>query len=243
MSARAESSKHSSEMTDKQIIDGIIPLVQGICMVFGSNCGVSLYVKDKDRFVCIAAENGDLIERKVGASASGFLLDMIRDESHAGGKDVVGIYYTKTAEGHALKNVTNLIRNGTGEVIGCLCIAIDLSVPLHEFIRGFIPVVDNDLANSLAEPLGAYGAAASNDSPGDISAFIHNALEQEISTSNEVRSISPTERNKLIVKELDNRGIFKIRGSTGIVAQELGVSRYTIYNYLKYFADDISGDD
>jgi predicted transcriptional regulator YheO len=40
-----------------------------------------------------------------------------------------------------------------------------------------------------------------------------------------------------VVQELDERGVFLIRGAINGVAQALGVSRYTIYNYL----DEIKG--
>ncbi len=213
--------------SDRQIINGVLPLVRGISTVFGSNCGVSLHVRDGDAFPCVAHENGELMERGLGSNVSAFLLDIIRDESYAGGRSLIDLYYVKLANGHALKTVASLIRNPAGEIIACLCIGIDLSVPLHEFIRTFIPVVDDNLANSLAEP------SSDSRSPNDIYNFIQEFLELEIINSNELRSVSPTEKNKRIVKELQRRGIFKIRGSTSIVAQELGVSRYTIYNYLK----------
>ena len=54
-----------------------------------------------------------------------------------------------------------------------------------------------------------------------------------------VKGLSATERNRMIVQQLKDENIFSVRGAVSIVANELGVSRYTIYNYLK----DIAGTE
>ena len=47
------------------------------------------------------------------------------------------------------------------------------------------------------------------------------------------RKASISEKNRMAISILHSRGIFDIKGSVDIVAKELGVSRYTVYNYLK----------
>lgn len=42
-----------------------------------------------------------------------------------------------------------------------------------------------------------------------------------------------------VVRRLDSRGYFALRGSVELVAERLHVSRYTVYNYL----DDLKGDN
>jgi predicted transcriptional regulator YheO len=37
----------------------------------------------------------------------------------------------------------------------------------------------------------------------------------------------------VVVRQLDERGVFLVRGAVNAVAHALGVSRYTIYNYLE----------
>ena len=59
------------------------------------------------------------------------------------------------------------------------------------------------------------------------------------STAGNVKGLSATERNRMIVQQLKDENIFSVRGAVSIVANELGVSRYTIYNYLK----DIAGTE
>ena len=212
--------------SDRQILNSVRSLLPGIALVFGPGCAVVLRSAEDASFPCIAVENGEIADATIGCPASEFVADVLTDEAHHGGKNTVGVYYTKSVEDHALKCVVNIIRNEMQDLIGCLSIAIDVSVPLHEFVRNFIPVVDNDLADSIAEPTAGTAIESVDD-------MVHKAIEQAIATANGYRAISPTERNKLIVRELQNYGIFSIRSAVNFVAKELGVSRYTIYNYLK----------
>lgn len=69
--------------------------------------------------------------------------------------------------------------------------------------------------------------------PSDVDQLIFNSLEEAISHVNMLKEISALERNRLIVRELNDRGIFNIRGAVETIAKQLGTSRYTIYNYLR----------
>ena len=223
-------------ISDQEILNSMKPIVSGIATVFGPNCVVSLHAVQEYSFPCIAVENGMIDNMEVGSDVSDFIADILKDEAHHGGKDRVGVFYTKTRDGHALKSIINIIRNKAGDLIGCLCINIDISVPLHEFIQNFIPVVDNDLAESLSD-------RTENEPIGDVEELIYSMLERAITNANGYRAISATEKNKRIVKELQQRGIFNVRSAVGIVAKQLGVSRYTIYNYLKDASITLPEDD
>lgn len=212
-------------ISDRNILNSMKTLLPGIALVFGPGCIVSLHSREESGFPCVAVENGAINNVVIGSPVSEFLADTLADEAHYDGKDTVGIYYAKTYQDHAVKCVVNIIRNESRDLIGCLCISIDVSMPLHEFARTFIPVVDNDLADSISESVGPVIECVDD--------MVHKFLEQAVTVANGQRSISATERNKLIVKDLQNYGIFTIRSAVSIVAKELGVSRYTICNYLK----------
>lgn len=202
------------------------PLLSSIILAFGPNCTVSLHCVAGAKFPCIAVENGSVTGMEVGSDVSPFVADILSEESKYGGSSTIGVFYTKTADGHALKSTLSLIRNKNNDLIGCIWISIDLSVPLHDFIRNFIPVVDDNLADSLSD-------STETRPVGDVDNLVLVTLDQAIYNASGYRAISATERNKLVVKDLQRRGIFSIRSAVSIVAKELGVSRYTIYNYLK----------
>jgi predicted transcriptional regulator YheO len=46
-----------------------------------------------------------------------------------------------------------------------------------------------------------------------------------------------------VVRDLKNRGMFHLRDAVDMVAASLGVTRFTIYNYLNEIGDGESQDD
>jgi predicted transcriptional regulator YheO len=47
------------------------------------------------------------------------------------------------------------------------------------------------------------------------------------------KGVSASEKNRMIIAGLARKGIFDIKGAIDIVAKEIGVSKYTIYHYLR----------
>lgn len=209
---------------DKNILECVKKLMPGIALSVGPSCMVSLHSTETSDFPCIAVENGSVNDLRVGAPASNFVRDALIHESHQNGNDTIGAYYARTVFDHTIKCVINVIRNQENRIIGSLCIGIDVSVPLVDFIGNFMPVVDNDLANSISD---------ATDRIGHVDEMVQHAITQAIAVANDRRGLSATERNRLVVQLLQKSGVFSIRSAVNIVAGELGVSRYTIYNYLK----------
>ena len=69
--------------------------------------------------------------------------------------------------------------------------------------------------------------------PNDTDQLIFSSLSEATSHANAMTGRSSLERNRILVKELNNRGTFNIRGAVETVGQQLGTSRYTIYNDLR----------
>lgn len=209
---------------NEEILSAMAGVVHAIALVFGPTCLVVLRSMDQG-MPCIAVANGERNDVSIGLPAPEFILDAVEEEGKAREKQDIGIYYTRTKKEHTMKCVVHMVRNHEGDVIGTLSIGIDISAPLHEFIRSFIPVVDNNLAESISEPLSA-GLT-------DIMALIHERVESAALALSNVAGLSSADRNRAIVCQLMKENIFSIRGAVNYVANELGVSRYTIYNYLK----------
>lgn len=208
---------------DRAILDTFIPVVSGISLVSGPNCEVSLHsLEDPDRSV-IYIENGCITDRKIGSA----MIPMVRERlmEHTEDKqndDVIGIFYGFNSFGHSLKSTAILIRNPEGRLIGCIEIHIDVSIPLNEFIKNFFPSVNSGMMDELSEHM-----------PSDVDRLIYTAMNEAIAHANMMTQISSLDRNRQIVRELSDRGIFNIRGAVETVAKQLGTSRYTIYNYLR----------
>lgn len=210
-----------------QKLQGLCPMLKGISMACGSNCEVSLHSLGDLEHSVIAIENGFITNRQVGDGMIPLVRDQITDlmngnPSHGQEKDVSGIFYTYNASNHPLKGVVSLIRNEEGELIGCMEILIDVGIPLHEFVKGLLPSITGGMLEEFNDHV-----------PNDTDQLISTVLAEATAYVNSIKGISSLERNRMITKMLNQRGIFNIRGSVETVAKELGTSRYTIYNYLR----------
>ena len=170
-------------------------------------------------------------QTNIGDPAPNFIIDAIGDEDRSGQRNIIGPYITKSQDEHAIKCVVYMIRNSEKQVIGCLCIGIDLSMPVNVFFESLMLKVDEGLAEGISEP--------KRSAVPDIDQVVRKSMARAQEKAGNVKGLSATERNRMIVQQLKDENIFSVRGAVSIVANELGVSRYTIYNYLK----DIAGSE
>ena len=217
---KTESGSSLSE-TDRAILDSYAKLLPAFSAVLGGCCLVVLRSAAEKTYPCIAVENGAINQTSIGDPAPNFIIDAIGDEDRSGQRNIIGPYITKSQDEHAIKCVVYMIRNSEKQVIGCLCIGIDLSMPVNVFFESLMLKVDEGLAEGISEPKRSAVPARAQEKAGN------------------VKGLSATERNRMIVQQLKDENIFSVRGAVSIVANELGVSRYTIYNYLK----DIAGTE
>ena len=100
-------------------------------------------------YPCIAVENGVINQTNIGDPAPNFIIDAIGDEGRSGQRNIIGPYITKSQDEHAIKCVVYMIRNSEKQVIGCLCIGIDLSMPVNVFFESLMLKVDEGLAEGM----------------------------------------------------------------------------------------------
>jgi predicted transcriptional regulator YheO len=204
---------------DKHILDSIKPIVEGIAAFMGENCEVVLHSFESLECSVIHIANGHVTGRGLGSPITDLGMKILH-ESVDTSKDVTDCYYSKTTDGKTLRSVTIMIRNPAGKPIGMICINLNMNAPLLSLI------------NTLAIP-----QAENSESPENFAAnldeLIKTTLRETIITINGHNDIPNNEKNKIIVYELLKKGMFEIRGAIDIVARELSVSRYTIYNYIR----------
>ncbi|MDR2177012.1 MAG: PAS domain-containing protein [Treponema sp.] len=206
---------------DKEILEAVKPIVDGIAVIFGKNCEVVLHSFDSLDCSVIRIANGHITGRETGSPITDLGMKIL-GESAGSGSDVTGCYYSKTADGKTLRSATVLIRNNSGKPVGMLCINFNMSASL-------IDIVDSFRETSLNEQ------ASPEHFVNSIDDLIKTALKSAIAENNNHNNIPNQEKNKVIVIALIKKGIFEIRGAIDIVARELSISRYTIYNYIREY--------
>jgi predicted transcriptional regulator YheO len=209
----------SITVKDKHILDSVKPIVDGIAAFLGEHCEVVLHSFESLERSVIHIANGHITGRGLGSPITDLGMKILQEPAMAS-KDFTGCYYSKTTDGKTLRSITIMIRNASSKPIGMICINLNMDAPLRSLI--------NTLAIPQTEsPENPENFVASLDE------LIQTTLRETISAINGQHDIPNNEKNKLIVCELIKKGMFDIRGAIDIVAQELSVSRYTIYNYIR----------
>ncbi len=175
----------------------------------------------------VVAIGGALTNRKVGAPIPDpeflpeHLSTMTDDQLN---------YLTQTRDGHILCSSTVWIRDDHGKIVGAICINVDQSD---------IRLAQTILTRCVAQLPSIAPSAERAETPRlttfarDIDQFVALALESTLQSVGKLpHQMSRADRISMI-SELDRQGIFQLRGAAETVAQQLGVSRATVFNYLR----------
>jgi predicted transcriptional regulator YheO len=210
----------SISVKDKQTLESIKPVVDGIVTLLGENCEVLLHsFENLDRSI-IHIANGHITGRSIGSPITDLGMKILKESADTS-RDVTDCYYSKTRDGKVLRSVTILIRNTAKKPIGMMCINFNMNAPLISLLRTFGQSAQQE---GLENP---------ENFVTNIEDLIKTTLRDTITSINHYTTIPNHAKNKTIVCELIKKGIFDIRGAIDIVARELSVSRYTIYNYIR----------
>lgn len=204
--------------SDLDILKSVENIVDGIAAMYGLHTEVVLHSLDAKHPSVVKIANGHVTGREVGAPITNLALLKLKT-----GQDISNSYLTKCANGKTLRSITTVIRNSKNQPIGLLCINSDMDAPLQSVLRTMMP--EQLLGSELTS------------SPEVFARNIDEALHSTIDSINhEVRSnagISPSQKNREIVNQLHELGIFELKDSAQVAATRLGISVHSIYRYLR----------
>lgn len=202
-------------------LKSFLPIAEGIANTVGKNCEVVIHdLQHPEESLVFMV--GNITNRLLGSPVTNLVLEAIRSDGNES-KDFIS-YQTKTKEGKTLKSSTMFIRDEFKKIIGCMCINIDIT----EFI----------LMQKAVERFVEFPESKSNVDKDecfskDVTDVIENIIDHVIGNSSIPVNLMQKEDKIQIVTILDKKGVFLVKGAIDQVAAELGVSRYTIYNYLE----------
>lgn len=206
---------------DHEILQSYEAVVDGLAMLIGDHCEIVLHSLEDLKCSAVRIANGEHTGRKVGSPITDLALrmlhDMVDDDS-----SVSKAYFTKAKSGVLMKSVTIAIRNREQRAIGLLCINMNLDVPFSQIIQTFMPPEAPEVASSV-------NFASSVDE------LVAQALEFTIEEVNVDRNVSNNVKNRQIVFNLYEKGIFDIKDAINLVAERLNISKHTVYLYIRQF--------
>ncbi len=165
---------------------------------------------------------GEVTRRTPGAPVT----DLVVKALHREGKNISDRcnYKTTTSDGRTLKSTTVFIRNEEGEVVAAFCINFDMTDYLNA-AHALEMFTSTACAFNGSERVETFASS--------IAETIEALFEQAVAKVGKQSASMSMEEKIELVKELEANGVFQIKSAVDQVALLMGVSKYTVYNYLK----------
>jgi predicted transcriptional regulator YheO len=203
------------------ILKTLIQIADGLVNTFPRNLEVVVHDLSHPR-QSIKHIAGDLTKRKPGGPVTDLVLKALYQE----GRDIRDRYNYKTTtkDGRTLKSTTLFIRNSAADIIAAFCINFDMTDYLNA-TRAL------DIFTSTTQDFN--GQEKSETFAVTIQETVETLFEQALSKIGKQPVSSSTQEKVQFVAELEDSGAFQIKGAIDHIALKMGVSKFTIYNYLK----------
>lgn len=186
--------------------------------MFGSRCEVAVhdFTDLKKSLIYLA---GNVTGREMGSPST----DLVLNELTKSVSDIEDLpnYKTRLPNGITMKSSTIFLRDEEEQVIGALCINYDISMMIQyeTEIQDFISFTKTEEKSETF-----YNT---------VQEVIQDMVDQVLTGFNKAPSMLSLEEKIECVRLLQEKGAFLIKGSTDYLASVLGVSKFTIYNYLQ----------
>lgn len=198
----------------KKSLKDILPYAEAFSRLLHPFAEVVVHDLGKDQ---IEAIYNPLSRREVGDSSYLDRIDFRESET------VIGPYDKTNWDGRPMKSISVVIRNQSGNVEGFLCVNVDVSVfqtanlLLQSFLKNNVDLPEESqrlFKDDLYEKINLY---------------VHNYCRgHQVS----IETLS-REGKKEIINSLAGDGAFEGKNAANYVGRVLGISRATVYNYLK----------
>lgn len=161
---------------------------------------------------------GNITNRKVGDAAT----DLLLSKASQGDTDEdLYNYLTSLPGGRLMKSCTIFLRDETGKAYGAFCVNFDIST-----FANMRNVLSNFLATEEKDDTSETFAS-------DIEETIQAILTETLYELGQQLPLMSRDEKVGLVGRLADKGIFQVKKAVPIVADQLGLSRATVYNYLR----------
>ena len=195
-------------------------LIKMIATHFGTRCEVVLHDLTKDyEHTIVAIENGHITGRTVGGCGSNIGLPVL--DGKKSDEDVYN-YITQSKDGRMLRSSTMFIKDSDGKVTGTVCINFDITDLM------MADSIIKDMAMCANPPAETEQEIFANN----VGEIIDHLLTQ-CQTMIGKPPAAMTKADKIRALEFfDSKGAFLITKAGNRICEFLGMSKFTLYNYL-----------
>ncbi len=199
------------------IIESYFPVADMIAETFGKNCEAVVHDLTHPDSSVVYVANGHVTNRRPGQSFDHLIRQVLLNKNFQ--NDRTCNYVFELDDGRKIKSSSVLIRDEKKDVVGMLCVNYDITQLLstEKYIENFLCIKQDQ-----------------SDYPSDVEQDVMSVIDDLIMNIVGPRDIKNQSRKKNveIVKFMDEKGIFLVKGAIDKVADLMGVSTVTIYSYL-----------
>lgn len=196
-------------------------LADMVADLIGPHCEVVIHSFESLERSVVKIVNGHHTGRTIGSPITDMGLKMLRLFLQTGEVNSKS-YFTKNRDGQFLKSTTCVIAGEHNKPIGLFCVNMNLSAPFPDIIRTLMP--DLSASPALNENFGT-----------NVHDVVETSTETVLRQVYQDATINPKAKNKAVVFQLFENGIFEFKEATAIVSGKLGISKHAIYKYLREF--------
>lgn len=208
------------------------PLVEFLGKALGDNVEIALHDLMSPEQEIVAIANNQNSGREIGAKLSNLSKHYLEEKQYVD-NDYVMNYKTVGADGKLMRAATYFIKEPNAvEPCGMLCINVNISDLdyLTSTIHKILGIKEEkDIEFKMDNPVEILA------SPLDemIDLYIRECLETMGFPSYFLAERLNVDEKIKVVKFLQDKGTFKVKGAIVLVAEKLAVSEPTVYRYLK----------
>ncbi|KIH70853.1 helix-turn-helix transcriptional regulator [Salinicoccus roseus] len=204
----------------KKILEGFIPVAKSNAKMFGPNCEVVIHDLTHPQNSVMFTVNNHVTGREVGQSFDHLVKTVLQDEDFK--EDHLSGYTFTTEDGRLIRSSTSLIRDSERKVIGAYCVNFDVDAlnRMQQFMDDFLPAQ----ADAQVE------AHEADEDLENVEEIVDQLIQQII--KNSVHPSMKRHEKVELIRFMEEKGIFLMKGSVEKVASLLGISKVTVYSYL-----------
>ncbi|MCL6270304.1 PAS domain-containing protein [Sansalvadorimonas sp. 2012CJ34-2] len=195
-------------------------IVDFVADFIGPHCEVLLHSLDSVGSSVVHIVNGNLTNRKLGSPMTDLGVKQVAEMRKTGNLNT-GPYFTHGRDGNLFKSISCGCTDSKGHLIGFLCINMNLNRPFPEIIKTLMPGL-SDQDKVLNESF--------NNNMDDLLDTVTEEVINEVAAD---RSIPLKQKNRCVVHELYDRGIFQMKGAPQHIANKLNVTKHSVYKYYR----------
>lgn len=199
-------------------LETLSAIAKCIAKQFGPNCEVVLHdlTLPYDHTI-VDIYNGHVTGRDIGGGGTNAGLQILRGTAQP--DDQYG-YINYTEDGRTLRSSSKYFKDEDGNVVGSLCINLDITGML----------MGQAAMQMMTEPEG--GERITEVFTSNVDDLLDLLLKDAVASTGKPLAMMNKEDKVAVVRYLDKKGAFLIKKSAEQVADFLGISRFTVYNYL-----------